>query len=203
MATDTERASWREACDMAGPARMRLRLEHRRNEFSPEHACEIELWLLEKEKEPWDKDKKAGPTETRRFNTIRDWGLLLRGRVLSRTIGSAIVVWPVLIKGSWCAIDAQVGGMGRSIDSLERRWWHCPRRSPHSIFFLSAYAPPWKTFSCLQSGLRKNCAIGGGWFACRGTGRQLHPGLRTGPAYPLHLGEEQPTNPFPEYWNSV
>src|SRR5262249_8685912 len=26
-------------------------------------------------------------------------------------------------------------GMGRSIDSLERRWCHCPRRSPHSIFF--------------------------------------------------------------------
>ena len=26
--------------------------------------------------------------------------------------------------------------MGRSVDSLERRWCHCPRRSPHSIFFL-------------------------------------------------------------------
>src|SRR5579871_4468242 len=26
-------------------------------------------------------------------------------------------------------------GMGRSVDSLERRWCHCPRRSPHSIFF--------------------------------------------------------------------
>src|SRR5215470_1409210 len=25
-------------------------------------------------------------------------------------------------------------GMGRSVDSLERRWCHCPRRSPHSIF---------------------------------------------------------------------
>jgi hypothetical protein len=25
--------------------------------------------------------------------------------------------------------------MGRSVDSLERRWCHCPRRSPHSIFF--------------------------------------------------------------------
>src|SRR6266496_3747272 len=25
--------------------------------------------------------------------------------------------------------------MGRSIDSLERRWCHCPRRSPHSISF--------------------------------------------------------------------
>ena len=23
--------------------------------------------------------------------------------------------------------------MGRSVDSLERRWCHCPRRSPHSI----------------------------------------------------------------------
>src|SRR6516165_2144134 len=25
-------------------------------------------------------------------------------------------------------------GMGRSVDSLERRWCHCPRRSPHSIY---------------------------------------------------------------------
>jgi predicted ATPase len=25
--------------------------------------------------------------------------------------------------------------MGRSVDSLERRWCHCPRRSPHSILY--------------------------------------------------------------------
>src|SRR5271154_2593601 len=31
-------------------------------------------------------------------------------------------------------------GMGRSVDSLERRWCHCPRRSPHSIFFGAFYA---------------------------------------------------------------
>src|SRR5580700_5626148 len=30
-------------------------------------------------------------------------------------------------------------GMGRSVDSLERRWCHCPRRSPHSIFLRSFY----------------------------------------------------------------
>jgi cytochrome c2 len=27
--------------------------------------------------------------------------------------------------------------MGRSVDSLERRWCHCPRRSPHSISYLT------------------------------------------------------------------
>ena len=31
-------------------------------------------------------------------------------------------------------------GMGRSVDSLERRWCHCPRRSPHSIFFGAFHA---------------------------------------------------------------
>jgi hypothetical protein len=113
MATDTERASWREACDMAGPARMRLRLEHRRNEFSPEHACEIESWLLDREKELSDKDKEARPTQTRRFNTIRDWTIVAAWAGVVAIIGTAIIAWPVLIKGSWCAIDAQVGGIVR------------------------------------------------------------------------------------------
>jgi hypothetical protein len=111
MATDIERAFWREACDMAGPARMRLRLEHRRNEFSPEHACEIESWLSDKEKELSNKDKEARPTETRRSNTIRDWTIVVAWAGVVATIGSTIVVWPVLIKSSWCAIDAQVGGI--------------------------------------------------------------------------------------------
>jgi hypothetical protein len=113
MATDIERASWRDACDMAGPARMRLRLEHRRSEFSPEHACKIELWLLDKEKELSDKDKEACPTETRRLYTIRDGTVVAAWAGVVATIGSAIVVWPVLIKGSWCAIDAQVDGIVR------------------------------------------------------------------------------------------
>jgi hypothetical protein len=30
--------------------------------------------------------------------------------------------------------------MGRSVDSLERRWCHCPRSSPHSIFFGAFHA---------------------------------------------------------------
>jgi hypothetical protein len=88
MATDIERASWREACDMAGRLRMRLRLEHRRNEFSPEHACEIESWLSDKEKELSDKDKEARPTETRRSNTIRDWTIVAAWAGLVAAIGS-------------------------------------------------------------------------------------------------------------------
>jgi hypothetical protein len=112
MATDTERRSWREACDMVGPATMRLRLEHRRNGFSPEHACEIELWLLDKEKELSDKDREARPTETRRVNRIRDWTIVAAWAGVVATIGSAIAAWPEL-KGSWCAVDAQVGGIVR------------------------------------------------------------------------------------------
>jgi hypothetical protein len=81
--------------------------------FSPEHACEIELWLLDKEKELSDKDKEACPTETRRLYTIRDGTVVAAWAGVVATIGSAIVVWPVLIKGSWCAIDAQVDGIVR------------------------------------------------------------------------------------------
>jgi hypothetical protein len=92
---------------------MRLRLEHRRIEFSPEHAREIELWLLDKEKELSDKDKEVRPTKTRRFNTIRDWTIVAAWAGVVATIGSAIVAWPVFITSSWCAIDAQVGGIVR------------------------------------------------------------------------------------------
>jgi hypothetical protein len=113
MATDTERASWREACDMAGPARMRLRLEHRRNEFSPEHACEIDSWLLDKEKELSEKDKEALTIKTPRVNTARDWTIVAAWAGIVATIGSAIIAWPVLVTGSWCAIDAHVGGLVR------------------------------------------------------------------------------------------
>jgi hypothetical protein len=113
MATDTERASWREACDMAGPARMRLRLEHRSNEFSPEHACEIESWLLDKEKELCEKDKEALTIKTPRVITARDWTIVAAWAGIVATIGSAIIAWPVLVTGSWCAIDVHVGGLVR------------------------------------------------------------------------------------------
>jgi hypothetical protein len=128
MATETERASWRETCDIAGPARMRLRLEHRRNEFSPEHASEIESWLLDKEKELSHKDKEARRSETRRFNTIGDWTIVAAWAGVVATIGSAIVAWPVLVTGSWCAIDAQVGGIVRQYfpddDAIKRTGAH-------------------------------------------------------------------------------
>jgi hypothetical protein len=46
-----ERQNWRKAFEMIGPAQLRLRLEHRRNEFAPEYAREAEIWLIEKDAE--------------------------------------------------------------------------------------------------------------------------------------------------------
>jgi hypothetical protein len=92
VATDTERASWRKAFDMVGPATMRLRLEHRRNEFAPDYAREAELWLLEQ-------DAEVLSVETRRFNTIRFWTIVAAVAGIIAAIGSIIAAWPVL-KGS-------------------------------------------------------------------------------------------------------
>ena len=77
MATDTERASWRKAFDMVGPASMRLRLEHRRNEFAPDYAREAELWLLEK-------DAEAQRAELRRSTQSGSGRLSLRWRASLR-----------------------------------------------------------------------------------------------------------------------
>src|SRR5271167_3127210 len=38
--------------------------------------------------------------------------------------------------------------MGRSVDSLERRWCHCPRRSPHSILTGSSTVPRSRGLGC-------------------------------------------------------
>ena len=40
-----EGLSWRKAFEMIGPAKLRLRLEHRRNEYAPDYAREAELYL--------------------------------------------------------------------------------------------------------------------------------------------------------------
>jgi hypothetical protein len=92
VATDTERASWRKAFDMVGPTSMRLRLEHRRNEFAPECAREAEVWLLEK-------DAEARVVETQRYKTIRFWTIVAAVAGIIAAVGSIIAAWPVL-KGS-------------------------------------------------------------------------------------------------------
>jgi hypothetical protein len=62
-----ERQNWRKAFELTGPALLRLRLEHRRNEFPPEYAREAEIWLLEQ-------DAKVAAIERQRFQAIRRWG---------------------------------------------------------------------------------------------------------------------------------
>ena len=64
-----ERQSWRKAFEMIGPAQLRLRLEHRRPEFSNEYAREAEVWLLEK-------DAENTAIEVKRFQIIRRWTII-------------------------------------------------------------------------------------------------------------------------------
>ena len=44
-----DRENWRKAFEMIGPETLRLRLEHRRNEYHGEYGREAEIWLLEKD----------------------------------------------------------------------------------------------------------------------------------------------------------
>jgi len=44
-----QRESWRKAFAMIGPEQLRLRLEHRRNEYAGDYGREAELWLLEQD----------------------------------------------------------------------------------------------------------------------------------------------------------
>ena len=46
-----DRKNWRKAFEMIGPETLRLRLEHRRNEYQVDYGREAELWLIEKDAE--------------------------------------------------------------------------------------------------------------------------------------------------------
>jgi hypothetical protein len=84
-----ERLSWRKAFEKIGPETLRLRLEHRRAEFSNEYAREAEIWLLEQ-------DFKTTVIELSRFRTIRLWAIIgsVAGGVAA--IASLIAASPVI-----------------------------------------------------------------------------------------------------------
>jgi len=86
---DGERQSWRKAFEMIGPAQLRLRLEHRRAEFSDEYAREAEIWLLEK-------DAQNTAIELKRFQIIRRWTVIAGFAGSVAAIASLIAAWPVI-----------------------------------------------------------------------------------------------------------
>ncbi len=88
-----ERQSWRKAFEMIGPEQLRLRLEHRRNEFAPDYAREAEIWLLEKGAE-------AAAIERQRFQTIRTWAMIAGIAGVLAAVAAWIAAWPV-IKEWW------------------------------------------------------------------------------------------------------
>ncbi len=84
-----ERQNWRKAFEMIGPAQLRLRLEHRRAEFSNEYAREAEVWLLEK-------DAENTVVEVKRFLIIRRWTIIAGVAGSVAAIASLIAAWPVI-----------------------------------------------------------------------------------------------------------
>lgn len=84
-----ERQNWRKAFEMIGPAQLRLRLEHRRNEFAPDYAREAEVWLLEK-------DAQAAAIELRRFRTLQRWSVVAGIAGIVAAAAALIAAWPVI-----------------------------------------------------------------------------------------------------------
>ena len=85
-----ERENWRKAFEKIGPEQLRLRLEHRRNEYADEYGREAELWLLEK-------DAETARIEHRRFRTIRFWAIIGGIASVTAAIAAWIAAWPVII----------------------------------------------------------------------------------------------------------
>jgi hypothetical protein len=84
-----ERQSWRKASEMIGPAQLRLRLEHRRAEFSNDCAREAEIWLLEN-------DTESTAIELERFKVIRLWAIIAGVAGSIAAIAGLIAAWPVI-----------------------------------------------------------------------------------------------------------
>jgi hypothetical protein len=85
----TEHERWRAAFEMIGPETLRLRLEHRRNEYSGEYGRCAEMWLLEK-------DAESATTERERFRTIRRWTIIAGLSGIIAAIVGSISAWPII-----------------------------------------------------------------------------------------------------------
>ena len=84
-----ERQNWRKAFEMIGPEQLRLRLEHRRNEYTGDYGREAELWLFEKATE-------AAAIDRKRFQTIRRWAIIAGLAAIVVAITGLIAAWPII-----------------------------------------------------------------------------------------------------------
>jgi hypothetical protein len=87
--TPSEQESWRKAFEMIGPDQLRLRLEFRRNEFSPQYARAAELWILEQEEE------KAA-LEAGRYRKVLWWTIAGFAVALIAALAAVVSAWPVV-----------------------------------------------------------------------------------------------------------
>lgn len=84
-----EEDSWRRAFEMVGPDQLRLRLESRRSEFSPQYARAAEVWILEQ-------DAKKDALERSRFRKILGWSIAGFFAALVAAIAAVVSALPVV-----------------------------------------------------------------------------------------------------------
>lgn len=88
--TDDETKTWHKAFEMIGPETLRLRLEARRNEFSPEYTRAAEIWILEQE-------ANKAALEARRYRKVLGWARIagwagIVGAVAA-IVGIGVTIW--------------------------------------------------------------------------------------------------------------
>jgi hypothetical protein len=85
----TEEDNWRKAFEMIGPDQLRLRVESRRAEFSPQYARAAEVWILEQA-------AKKDALERSRFQRILGWSIAGFVAALVAAIAAAVSALPVV-----------------------------------------------------------------------------------------------------------
>jgi len=89
LMTSTEEESWQKAFEMIGPDQLRLRLESRRPEFSPQYARAAETWILEQ-------DAKKAALEASRYRKILGWTIAGFFVALVAAIAAIVSAMPVV-----------------------------------------------------------------------------------------------------------
>jgi hypothetical protein len=89
-----ERPDYRKGFEALGREQLRLRIEHRPNEYAGEIGREAERWLHEQ-------DAKAAAIEHSRFRTIRFWAVIGGVTGALAAIAAWIAAWPVIAGWIW------------------------------------------------------------------------------------------------------
>jgi hypothetical protein len=94
MVSDSERANWRKAFELLGPATLLARLEKERAGMPPEYVREAYAWLLEQDNTAERRDEIHYQT-MRRLTLIAAWGgaIAAVAGVIAAATG-VLAVWP-------------------------------------------------------------------------------------------------------------